>query len=226
MDYGWQTIKGDEEWRSIPNTMYELSNKGNIRRFYTYQGRAVSPHYKSIKADGSNVRLHKKKYNIPKLMKEIWGYDFIESDHDENWMDIDGSNGLYQVSNKGRVRSVDNTVKCNNGRTFYMHGRIIKPMTINSGYLVVNLHLDDGKIQHRLVHRLVAEAFIPNNENLEQVNHKDENKKNNNVENLEWCTREYNSVYGTCQERRIKTRLRNNNGKYGVLRKSNRDTAF
>lgn len=226
MEYKWQTIKGKEEWKNIPNTQYELSNKGNVRRFYRYSGKIISPHYKYIKKDGYNIQLHCKKYNIPKMMKDIWGYDFISIADDEIWQDIAKCHGLYQVSNKGRIRSKEKMVECKNGKKFYKHSRIIKPTIINSGYLIVNLHLSNGKLYHRLVHRLVAETFIPNPYNFEQVNHKDENKKNNNVENLEWCTREYNNIYGTCQERRIKTRLQNNGGKYGVQRKSNREASI
>jgi hypothetical protein len=226
MDYGWQTISGDEEWRNIPNTKYEISNKGCIRRFYVYCGRVKSPHYKHLKADGLNIRLHGKKYNIPKMMNEIWSYEFVGNEDNEEWHDIGGCDGLYQVSNKGRVRSTEKSVECYNGRKFYKHSRVIKTTNINSGYIIVNLHLKDGSLQHRLVHRLVAEAFIPNPQQLEQVNHKDENKKNNCVENLEWCTRQYNSLYGTCQERRIASRLKNNGGKYGVRRKSNRNACI
>lgn len=226
MDYGWQTIKGEEEWRNIPNTKYELSNKGNVRRLYNYFGKVVSPHYKYIKPDGYNIQLHCKKYNIPQLMREIWNFDFVETINGEEWRDINKCDGLYQVSNKGRVRSKEKMVECYNGKRFYKHSRIIKPTKINSGYFIVNLHLQDGKLHHRLVHRLVAETFLPNNNFLPQVNHKDENKENNCVENLEWCTREYNNRYGTCQERRIKSRMKNNGGKYGVQRKSNRNTCI
>ena len=57
MDYGWQTILGNEEWRNIPNTQYDISNKGRIRRFYNYLGKVISPHYTYIKPDGNNIRL-------------------------------------------------------------------------------------------------------------------------------------------------------------------------
>ena len=226
MDYGWQTIKKEESWVDIPNTKYQLSNKGEVRRFCRYSGKHLSPHYYIKKPDGNNIRLHGKKYNIPKLMQDLYGCTFVKDDENEKWVDIKGFEDLYQVSNNGRIRSKNKYVQCKNGKSFYLHHRIIKTTRINSGYLVVNLHLIDGTIKHFLVHRLVAENFIPNPNNLEQVNHKDENKLNNNVFNLEWCTREYNSVYGTCQQRRIETRLKNNGGKYGVRRKSNRDTCI
>lgn len=95
----------------------------------------------------------------------------------EIWKDIAGYEG-YQISNHGRVKS------------HYKTARILKPYLNTDGYL----NIDIKKKQYK-VHRLVAEAFIPNPENLPQVNHKDENKTNNNVTNLEWCTAEYNINY-------------------------------
>ena len=88
-------------------------------------------------------------------------------------------------------------------------GRVLKPAKDGGGYLFVNL-CKDGKPKMFLIHRLVAQAFIPNPQNLPQVNHKDENKTNNTVENLEWCTHEYNINYGTHNERVSKTKT---NGK-------------
>ena len=106
---------------------------------------------------------------------------------EEIWKDIDGYEGLYKVSNLGRVKSLN-----------YLRKGIEKeriPNKNNSGYLIVGLH-KDGKIKNFLIHRLVAEAFIENVNDLPQVNHKDENKLNNCVENLEWCSAKYNSNYG------------------------------
>lgn len=117
---------------------------------------------------------------------------------EEEYKDVIGYEGLYQVSNKGNVKSLERKVWNSRGRGFYMTvpERILKPIKTGSGYLQVDLS-KDGKIKRHLIHRLVAEAFIPNTENLEQVNHIDEDKTNNCVENLEWCTREYNNNYGT-----------------------------
>ena len=106
---------------------------------------------------------------------------------EEIWKDIAGYEGKYQVSNLGRVKSLN-----------YLRKGIEKeriPNKNNSGYLIVGLH-KNGKIKQFLIHRLVAEAFIENPENLPQVNHIDENKLNNCVENLEWCSAKYNSNYG------------------------------
>ena len=108
----------------------------------------------------------------------------------ETWKDVMGYEGLYQVSDLGRVRSLK-----------FGKVRILKPGFNSSKYLLVALYLN-GKTRNISVHRLVAEAFIPNPLNLPQVNHKDEDKTNNAADNLEWCTAEYNTNYGTCQARR------------------------
>ena len=114
----------------------------------------------------------------------------------EEWKNIIDYEGLYQVSNLGRVKSLN-----------YKHtGRekILKSSVDKIGYMYVGL-CKNGKRKHYLVHRLVAEVFISNPNNLAQVNHKDENKHNNCVENLEWCDAKYNINYGTATERRRKT---------------------
>ena len=106
---------------------------------------------------------------------------------EEIWKDIAGYECLYKISNLGRVKSLN-----------YLRKGIEKeriPNKNNSGYLIVGLH-KNGKIKQFLIHRLVAEAFIENVNDLPQVNHKDENKLNNCVENLEWCSAKYNSNYG------------------------------
>ena len=119
----------------------------------------------------------------------------------EIWKDIDGYEGLYQISNEGRVKSLK-----------YNHTneeKFLKAKRNRNGYLLVGL-CKDGKPKKKLVHRLVAEAFIENPNGLPQVNHKDENKMNNCVENLEWCDASYNTNYGTRNERSAKART---NGK-------------
>lgn len=106
----------------------------------------------------------------------------------EIWKDVVGYEGLYQVSNIGRVRSINFK---GSGCT-----RIRKQDISNNGYARVDLWKDrNGK--HFLVHRLVASAFIPNDNNLPEVNHKNECQLDNRVENLEWCDRRYNLCYGT-----------------------------
>lgn len=115
---------------------------------------------------------------------------------EEVWKDIEGYEGLYQVSNLGRVRSVDRYVRTSRGNGLKpVKGKIIKQAVL-SGYVCVRLHKNNKEKTH-LVHRLVANAFIPNHNNLPEINHKDENKQNNLISNLEWCDRAYNVHYGT-----------------------------
>ena len=86
----------------------------------------------------------------------------------------------------------------------FIKGRILKLGNHNKGYLSVNLR-KNNKLKTYLVHRIIAEVFLPNPNNYKEVNHKDEDKTNNSVENLEWCDRLYNVRYGTGIERRSKT---------------------
>lgn len=101
------------------------------------------------------------------------------------WKPVVGYEGVYEVSNTGLVRRV---LKYN-----YSYPRILKPIECN-GYYKVTLSKKNVKKQ-KSIHRIVAEAFLPNTDGLEMVNHKDENGHNNNVNNLEWCTRAYNQLY-------------------------------
>lgn len=116
---------------------------------------------------------------------------------EEVWKDIKGYENKYQVSNFGNVRSKDRLDSAGRNR---IKGQSLKVVIGNHGYKRLNL-CKDGKPRLWLVHRLVAEAFIPNPNNLPYVNHKDENPANNNVSNLEWCTHLYNMNYGTIKER-------------------------
>lgn len=116
----------------------------------------------------------------------------------ENWKPIKGYEGLYEVSNTGQIRSLDR----NNGKR---KGKMLKRTIGSNGYLRITLCKNSIPVTKE-VHRFVAETFLPNPDNLPCVNHKDENKMNNNVNNLEWCTREYNSSYGTKTERELITK--------------------
>lgn len=113
----------------------------------------------------------------------------------EIWLPIEGYENLYEVSNLGRVRRLESVVNCKNGVTRKVSGKILKPGAVR-GYLRVELSKNDI-VRRFLLHRLVATAFIPNPNNLPQVNHRDENKQNNSVENLEWCSAKENINYGT-----------------------------
>lgn len=119
----------------------------------------------------------------------------------EEWKDIKGYEGIYQVSNQGNVKSLDRYILGEDEVKYFRKGTLIKFYETN-GYLRVNLH-KNCKTEKMLVHRIVAMAFIPNPNNLPEINHMDENRKNNYASNLEWCDRNYNLHYGTCMERRI-----------------------
>ena len=110
-------------------------------------------------------------------------------EEEEIWCPIKGYESIYEVSDKGRVKSVK-----------FGKERILKPRRTPQGYLLVCL-CKNGEIKQCLVHRLIAQTFIPNPDNLPQVNHKDEDKENNSVQNLEWCDRKYNINYGTRTQR-------------------------
>ena len=115
----------------------------------------------------------------------------------ETWKKIAGYEGMYEVSDLGRVKSLGN----NKSRK----EKILKPWKAGNGYLQVNL-CKDGQKKTPLIHRLVAEAFVPNPNNLETVNHKDETKTNNTVGNLEWMSRADNNNYGTHNKRSAEKR--------------------
>lgn len=118
----------------------------------------------------------------------------------------------YQVSTLGRVKRLAYYKKVCSGGKQYCEERILKPQKRKRGYQAVTLS-KNSKVKSFLVHRLVAMVFIPNPDNLPQVNHKDENTSNNCVDNLEWCNQCYNSNYGTSKYR-ISAKLKN-----GILSK-------
>ena len=130
---------------------------------------------------------------------------------EEIWKDVEGFEGLYMVSNLGNVKSLN-----------YRHKNeehLLKLSINKYGYHFVGLH-SNGITKNFLVHRLVAKAFIENSNNLPLVNHKDENKLNNNFENLEWCTQEYNLNYSLNrrgrqkQQRKYKLHTKHTPSKY------------
>lgn len=116
----------------------------------------------------------------------------------EEWRDIQGYEGLYQVSNLGRVKSLDREItaisRWGTPQRYIAKGRIRKVSLSTTGYPQVQLS-KDGRTDTCQVHRLVAAAFIANPNNLPEVNHKNEDKCDNKACNLEWCTREYNAHY-------------------------------
>lgn len=117
----------------------------------------------------------------------------------------------YEVSTYGNIRSIDRSFIDSMGRKYHKKGQLLKLnyQTDKDGYTQVMVSLWSNKKYHRLlVHRLVAKAFIPNPNNLPQINHKDEDSTNNYVDNLEWCTCKYNINYNDLIERRSKNKCR------------------
>ena len=117
------------------------------------------------------------------------------------WKDIKGYEGLYQINTSGEIK----TLRSN---------KIMKYGYTTKGYKQVGLY-KNKKCKHLYVHRLVAEAFIPNPNNYPIINHKDENKLNNCVNNLEWCTNQYNLTYKNAQKNRKRSVIQyNTKGKF------------
>ena len=109
----------------------------------------------------------------------------------EQWRDVDGYDGAYQVSDLGRVRSLK-----------FGKERILKNHTLPSGYVQIGLS-KNGRVNVKLIHRLVAQAFIPNDDdNKTQINHRNECKSDNKVSNLEYCTPQYNVTYNDIHKRK------------------------
>lgn len=127
----------------------------------------------------------------------------------EIWKNVVGYENCYKVSNLGNVKSIDRKVISKRGYCIFKKGIYLKKCKDKYGYEYVLLS-KNGIYKHMTIHRLVAIAFIPNPDNLPQVNHKDEDKTNNKAENLEWCTSKYNNNYGTHNKRAGES---NKNGK-------------
>ena len=136
--------------------------------------------------------------SIPLLLADMYGIkEEIVSIDSEVWMPVVGYEGLYEISNLGRVHSV---------ARFKARTKILS-LNINAKYYAVGLRKNNKYKIHK-VHRLVALAFIHNPDNLPQVNHKDENKLNNCVDNLEWCARQYNINYGSRNKKQAETLMK------------------
>ena len=124
----------------------------------------------------------------------------------EQWKDVVGFEGKYMVSSFGRVASLSFTIEA--GRLHYARKQHLMSLTTHSnGYVATSLNYAKNKSKPMKIHRLVAAAFLPNPHNYPVVNHKDENKANNNVNNLEWCTVRHNILYGTGAQRSLATRI-------------------
>lgn len=119
----------------------------------------------------------------------------------EIWKPISNYEGLYEVSNNGQIKSVGRYIKSNHNNTRFQEEKIRKLTVNNKGYVTVRL-CKNGKYKTFLVHRLVAETFIPNPYEYNEVNHKDEDKAHNSVNNLEWCSHDYNIQYSLVSKRK------------------------
>ena len=126
----------------------------------------------------------------------------------EIWKDIEGFEGLYQISNLGRVYSFGRDKSMPNGGVHHIKSGFMAPTTTSDGYLIVRLSDNKGNRPTKRINRLVAEAFIPNPDNKPEVNHKDEVKVNNYVDNLAWVTRKENMNWNNL-EKRCHTTLEN-----------------
>lgn len=111
----------------------------------------------------------------------------------EIWKPIKGYEGIYEVSSFGRIKSISRKRGFIKGKT-----RILKPIIKDNGYAQINLYKDNIYTRH-YIHRIVAQEFIQNKNNLPCINHKDYNKLNNSIDNLEWCSYSHNNSYSNCQ---------------------------
>jgi len=117
---------------------------------------------------------------------------------------IKGFEGSYEIDNQGNIYSLDRYIQVVDHDRRYLKlikGRKLVWVIDGTGYATVRIRANNGVQQTYRIHRLVAETFIPNPKNYNYVNHKDENRLNNDVNNLEWCTCEYNLNYGTARQR-------------------------
>lgn len=137
----------------------------------------------------------------------------------ETWKNVKGYEGLYQISNKGNVKSLRKWDV--NAKKFINSEHIMKPTNNGNGYLIVSFKVN-GQRKNKYIHRLVAEAFIDNPNNENYVNHKDFNTQNNEVGNLEWCSQKENIKHSTINMKKPKSITHSNTGeKYISFRASN-----
>lgn len=142
------------------------------------------------------------------LLLKVFYYENNFDEKYEIWKDIKNYEGYYMISNYGRVKSLDRYVKTKNNSVKLHKGKILNLEIDRLGYKFVHV-CKEGVDDRLLVHRLVAEAFIKNDDCLPIVNHKDEKPYNCHVDNLEWCTYSYNNQYNNLNYRRFKTRSEN-----------------
>lgn len=132
----------------------------------------------------------------------------------EEWRPVEGFEGMYEVSNLGRVRGLDRLIPMQTAACGYKKwkGKIISPDVLKDGYYKIGLH-KGGKKHMLALHRVVAIAFVEGRTAEKRIiNHKDCNPANNRADNLEWCTYAYNSVYEGCKQRAWATRMKRGKG--------------
>jgi hypothetical protein len=142
-------------------------------------------------------------------------YSAFSGSPSEEWRDIVGYEGLYQVSSCGRVRALERTVSRGKYGLHVHKSRIMSPLDHGNGYLYISLS-KNNKRKNYYIHRLVAEAFIANPDNKPQVNHKDHNRSNNGVANLEWVTCVENIRFSSHLFRHPRKNNKNTNKEYGT----------
>lgn len=136
----------------------------------------------------------------------------IQNLEGEVWLPVVGYEGFYEISNKGRLKTVKKTVRTKSNGRHPRKERILNPTINQKGYYHTSLHRE-ASVKWFTIHRLVAQAFIPNPENKPQVNHIDSTPLNNNVENLEWCTHGENMKHGFLYGRKTQKGEKNNQAK-------------
>lgn len=141
------------------------------------------------------------------LLFKIYAHDVTLDTSNEIWCPVKNYEGFYEISNLGRVKSLDRYVKCGNGERLHK-GKLLQMEVDKLGYRFAHV-CKEGQDDRLLVHRMVADAFIKNPNDYPCVNHKDETPWNNTKENLEWCTYSYNNQYNNLTKRRFETRSKN-----------------
>lgn len=168
---------------------YHFNTKNSCSTMHTITRRPLTISDFGLNEELANIYLNEKKEIKQEIIPIV-----LPKGVKEEWKDIEGFEGRYRISNKGEV--VRNAVidVYESGRVVNRGMKIIKCSVNSSGYLKLGLN-KDGKYYNKFLHRLLAEHFIPNPDNLPYVNHKDGNKLNNNLNNLEWCTAQENTQH-------------------------------